>query len=75
MSSGPRSAVGVAIIRAFVGPGPSPVIRILEVADLFQDERVLHVTTSSRDAARVVRNWLDEVIERHAADEGASTPR
>jgi hypothetical protein len=75
MSSGSRSAVGVAVIRAFVGPGDRAVIRIIEVADLFQDERVLHVTTSSRDAARMIRSWLDEVIERHTSDESASTPR
>ncbi len=48
------------VIRAITEPAaPRPVvIEILEV-DLSGRDRVLRVTTSSRVAARIVRDWLD----------------
>lgn len=56
--------VGIAVIRAMVESGPRPVIRILEVADLFGDERVLSVTTSADEAAEIIRDWLRKMIEQ-----------
>lgn len=52
------------MIRAVVEQGPRPVIRILEVGQLFRDEHALTVTTSPAEAAEVVRAWLEDVVNR-----------
>lgn len=56
--------VGIAVIRTVVEPGPRPVIRILELADLSRDPQVLAVTTSVEEAAQVIQDWLKEVVAR-----------
>jgi hypothetical protein len=55
--------VGIAVIRAMVESGPHPVIRILEVSDLFGEEHVLSVTTSADEAAKIIRDWLRKMIQ------------
>jgi hypothetical protein len=55
--------VGIAVIRAMVESGPRPVIRIMEITDLFAGERVLSVTTSADEAAETIRDWLRKMIE------------
>lgn len=70
--------VSLAIVRAVVGDGSSPVIRVLRVDDLFRDEQVLGTTTSPDEAASLIRDWLRTVIARRgdaatAEDNGAVT--
>lgn len=60
-----RSGVRVAVIRAIVKP-PDPVIRIIELNELYRNEHVLHTTTSPDEAAEVVRAWLVDVIGHRA---------
>jgi hypothetical protein len=60
---GPQS-VAIAVIRAVVAQGSRPVIRVLEVGQLFSDEHALAVTTSPGEAAEVVRAWLEDVVAR-----------
>jgi hypothetical protein len=61
------AGVSVAIIRTVVEPGPRPVIRILQISDLFENEHLLAVTTSVDEAARVIGDWLRDVIARRSA--------
>lgn len=62
MVSAPRQAsIGIAVIKIVVGRAPGPVIRILEVNELFRDEHVLTVTSSPDEAAGELRRWLHEM--------------
>lgn len=45
-----------------VEAGPRPVIRILQIGDLFRDEHVLAVTTSVDEASQIIRDWLQDVL-------------
>jgi hypothetical protein len=54
--------VAIAVVRTVIEPRVQPVIRILEVSDLFRDERVLGVTTSADEAADIVLDWLRAVV-------------
>lgn len=67
MRSSKPAGVAIAVIRTVVEPGPRPVIRILEIADLYRDAHVLAVTTSVQEAAQVITAWLNEVIARGSA--------
>lgn len=68
MRSRAAAHVGLAIVRAVVEEGPQPVIRVIQMDDVFADERMLGVTSSPDDAARMIRDWLVGVIgRRHAA--------
>jgi hypothetical protein len=54
--------VGLAIVRAVVEDGPHPVIRVLQMGDLFRDEQVVGITSSPDEAAGMIRDWLVSVI-------------
>lgn len=62
MGVGPDLRVGLAIVRSEVGQGVDPIIRIVQLDDLFGAERVLVVTTSPDEAAQQLRDWLRSMI-------------
>lgn len=67
-----RHHVGLAVVRAIVDDGPTPVIRVVQMDDLFRSERVLGTTTSPDIAATLIRDWLISVLDRNTPAAGGS---
>ena len=75
MGNAEFASVGIAVVRAVVEDGRRPVIRILEVADVWGDELVLGVTTSPEEAAEIVAGWLRAVIANARSAQHPETER
>jgi hypothetical protein len=73
VSSRPSTHVGLAIVRAVFEDGPSPIIRVLRMDDLFRHEQVLGVTSSPDEAAAIIATWLHSIIDRRRTDSDSPT--
>jgi hypothetical protein len=63
----------LAVVRAIVDDGPTPVIQVVQMDDLFRSERVLLTTTSPDVAAAQIRDWLVSVVDRNTPAAGGTS--